>query len=514
MSDTSQINENALPTLQDAITVSNENEQNKHEEQIKIDDNDITDNNNDQQTQENIENDIPEVAHCHQHVHEHHNENSEYNVQHNMDNQLHHHQCHHHQQLPSYYKWIVPLGTILGMIRYADQYVSTLVDSLANSFDIIIASSNFHFIIKRILHSKQLLFFIFLVNTHYLMTSVNNPNFLYLAITFSLYLMLLFISILIIHDIVDKTKFLSPDEELEKYITSINPELKNSKCEKCEVIKTMRSVHCPICNRCIKKFNFHSNWFNLCVGSSNELLYFITFSFVIVYLTWGLLTLIYDIFLSSLCDGNQFNFHLWFIIFIYVYYKGISFSIDISKNILNNITQYERFNQKRLNYLFKDLSKRYYNPFNNGYTSNIYELLINMVSCYNKNKRMEIKGNIPLPTVDEESALNESKNNQVQQEQNVPGMVPFGDITAYRMFIKLGDGYSPFISSQGNVVKRVDQGEIINWNFTRMYTVFDLIHSPFAQILIKNAKYELENYEKVVQMRNAQLFQMINRKSN
>jgi hypothetical protein len=98
-----------------------------------------------------------------------------------------------------------------------------------------------------------------------------------------------------------------------------------------------------------------------------------------------------------------------------------------------------------------------------------------MVSCYNKNKRMEIKGNIPLPTVDEESALNESKNNQIQQEQSVPGMVPFGDITAYKMFIKLGDGYSPFISSQGNVVKRVDQGEIINWNFTRMYTVFDLI---------------------------------------
>ena len=41
-------------------------------------------------------------------------------------------------------------------------------------------------------------------------------------------------------------------------------------CADCEVIRTDRSRHCSICNRCVERFDHHCPWVNNCVGYNNH----------------------------------------------------------------------------------------------------------------------------------------------------------------------------------------------------------------------------------------------------
>lgn len=52
-----------------------------------------------------------------------------------------------------------------------------------------------------------------------------------------------------------------------------------SLCPDCQVIRTKRSRHCAICNRCVERFDHHCPWINNCVGGRNHkwfLLYLIS----------------------------------------------------------------------------------------------------------------------------------------------------------------------------------------------------------------------------------------------
>jgi len=51
-------------------------------------------------------------------------------------------------------------------------------------------------------------------------------------------------------------------EILEKYQSS-------SVCPDCEVLKTPRSRHCNLCNRCVDRFDHHCPWVNNCIGRKN-----------------------------------------------------------------------------------------------------------------------------------------------------------------------------------------------------------------------------------------------------
>lgn len=57
-----------------------------------------------------------------------------------------------------------------------------------------------------------------------------------------------------------------------------------SLCQFCEVIRTPRSRHCYLCNRCIERFDHHCPWVNTCIGSNNyRVFYFhVLFSFLFV----------------------------------------------------------------------------------------------------------------------------------------------------------------------------------------------------------------------------------------
>jgi palmitoyltransferase len=41
-------------------------------------------------------------------------------------------------------------------------------------------------------------------------------------------------------------------------------------CPDCEVIRTPRSKHCAICNRCVERFDHHCPWLNNCVAQNNH----------------------------------------------------------------------------------------------------------------------------------------------------------------------------------------------------------------------------------------------------
>ena len=47
-------------------------------------------------------------------------------------------------------------------------------------------------------------------------------------------------------------------------------------CADCFTIRTSRSKHCSVCNRCVERFDHHCPWINNCVGVKNHT-YFIIF---------------------------------------------------------------------------------------------------------------------------------------------------------------------------------------------------------------------------------------------
>lgn len=41
-------------------------------------------------------------------------------------------------------------------------------------------------------------------------------------------------------------------------------------CPDCEIVRTDRSRHCSICNKCVERFDHHCPWINNCVGLDNH----------------------------------------------------------------------------------------------------------------------------------------------------------------------------------------------------------------------------------------------------
>jgi palmitoyltransferase len=63
-------------------------------------------------------------------------------------------------------------------------------------------------------------------------------------------------------------------------------------CPDCQVLRTSRSKHCAICNRCVERFDHHCPWLNNCVGIQNHNPYLV--------FIFSLLTVLILIILSSL----------------------------------------------------------------------------------------------------------------------------------------------------------------------------------------------------------------------
>ena len=84
------------------------------------------------------------------------------------------------------------------------------------------------------------------------------------------------------------------NEILERF----NP---NHLCPDCRIIRTERSRHCNICNRCVERYDHHCPWINNCVGVKNHGTFFFYVLFTVLYI-------IFVFFLSS--KVLYYSFHL------------------------------------------------------------------------------------------------------------------------------------------------------------------------------------------------------------
>ena len=61
--------------------------------------------------------------------------------------------------------------------------------------------------------------------------------------------------------------YLRPGHDFLDILKSVHP---CEMCPDCQVLRTPRSRHCAICNRCVERFDHHCPWLNNCVGMNNH----------------------------------------------------------------------------------------------------------------------------------------------------------------------------------------------------------------------------------------------------
>ncbi len=394
-------------------------------------------------------------------------------------------QCHHHQQKPKLHKFLLMLA--LRYVNMVNEIIIRFFTSICMSFDTFIMKSNFPPLLKRILHTQQILIIIYIFNIQYLLSFIEGIPILVSLNKISFYLMALSIAGLYCHYYYFKDRlFLQKDDEIEQFMYKRNPQLEeNGKCERCNIIKVMRSNHCFYCDRCVLKYQFHSEWYNICIGACNELIYAIALTFTNLYFViTNLIFWFYVLIRPDILYYLVLVFVLFAIIGLYILFNILKFYKSfILDNLLANLTVYESKMSRRLTYLWSTDRMSLFNPFNKGFQRNLEELWINFldIDIYADYKNYASQN------------LGEVFDDEKEEEED---MNDFYNIGGFKLILKLSDHVDPFVSSKGNIYKFVDGKEIINWNRLMVFTAFDVINSPFKDMMIKRAKFSLAEYKK------------------
>jgi hypothetical protein len=403
--------------------------------------------------------------------------------------QSHHHHMHHHNHQHSFFdpKYLVLF--IFAYVQMINRRIQHMFSGICMALDMKVRQSKFHPIIKRIIHSKQLLLCIYIINIQYLLSNVEKIRFLNILNNYSLGIMLLSMIGLYVHYYINGHKlFVEKDEELEKFIIKRNPQINQGRCEECGLIKIMRSYHCFFCGKCIRKYQLHSDWFNMCIGANNELVYAITLFFTNSYFFISNIIFWYYILVrADLLNYLVLIFSLFGLLSIYILFNSLKFLYNfIFDSLFVNLTIYEKNFARALSYLWKDAMRRgpIFNPFNKGLQRNIEELFVNTfdINIYSDYKNFACQN---LSEIIDDDKIN-MKEEPISYND---------DIGAFKLMIRLSEHFDPLITSKGNIYKFVDGKEIINWNQLVLFTAFDVINSPFKDAIIKQAKYTLKQRE-------------------
>lgn len=381
---------------------------------------------------------------------------------------------------------------ILQYLKHLNLQINQKFSEVCMTIDIYIKDSNLHPNLKRFLNAKQILLIIYIFNIQFLLSIIDGISFLNFLNKLSMNLMALSIIGLYVHYYFFNQKlFLEKDEEMEKFILKRNPQMKKEKCEFCDILKVMRSNHCIICNKCVIKFQFHSEWYNICIGANNELLYALSLILINGYIFISNIIFWYYITYRSDLLSYLFLFYFFFALFgIYILYNTLKFNYEfVFENLFVNLTFNENNSSQRLPYLWNDISRKsFFNPFNKGLQRNLEEMCVNLfdIDIYSDYKDFACQN---LSEIIDNG--NENKEDNEINESN--------DSDSFKMMIKLTQHIDPLITSKGNIYKFVDGKEIINWNRLMIFTAFDIINSPFKEYMIKKAKNNIKQKELTLQ---------------
>jgi hypothetical protein len=81
-------------------------------------------------------------------------------------------------------------------------------------------------------------------------------------------------------------------------------------CPDCEVIRTEKSRHCSVCNRCVERFDHHCPWINNCVGTNNHGIFsfFLTSIATLVIMIFIVVLVNMECHLNIHLPRNEYNF--------------------------------------------------------------------------------------------------------------------------------------------------------------------------------------------------------------
>ena len=250
-----------------------------------------------------------------------------------------------HQDNLSNFHRIDVLFCLIECLKYLNNKFLNLFNGITMALDNQINSSDLPDLAKRIVHTKHILLLLNLINTQYLLSSIEEIYFLNNLNRKSLILMILSIIILNVHYYFFSHKqFLEKDEELEKFVLKRNPQLDKGRCGECHLIKICRSGHCEFCKKCVKKFQLHSDWFNICIGANNELLYTLTLCFtVLYYFISNIIFWYYLLVRKDLLNNVTFIFIIFALLGIYIIFNSFQFLYSfIFENLFVNLTIYQK----------------------------------------------------------------------------------------------------------------------------------------------------------------------------
>jgi len=346
-------------------------------------------------------------------------------------------------------------------INTTDGFVSGTFDNMINTFDKIIVESDIPSFLKSLFHAKQIIFFyIFLYNFYFLYRNTNfthtlepvkedkndliNFNNIFtkksdyfdcnhnlkksLYFAFILTFIVLFIFIIFLKIKKWDSQFIMNNTQLENYLSLNRKELEKNICGECKVTKVMRSFHCFYCNKCISRFEFHSRWFNICIGSQNFFIYLLILIVMNFYFFLSIGLLFYHIMVPrndsvyiSDFKGKYFVLHFWFSIIIYTEYKILIFSKSVYKNAFINLTHMERENWRKLPHMWKNLRKEYFNPFDKGIIKNFLEYYLsfrNIKKEFINKLKLDLSTNIINSLEKNEIILDSIKENKIEKKRN------------------------------------------------------------------------------------------------